>query len=182
MTTQDYITSLNNRYQRGNATEHTYRGDLQLLLESLIPGIEVTNEPQRQACGAPDYVVSRKNIPLGFIEAKNINDNDLEGTKTTGNKEQFVRYRSALNNLIITDYLNFHFYDNGELMTKVCIGTIENGVIVPDNEGIKTFELLFSEFCNYVGQTIKSPQKLALMMAGKAKLLANIINNALISD
>jgi hypothetical protein len=182
MTTQDYITSLNSRYQRGNATEHTYRGDLQLLLESLIPGIEVTNEPQRQACGAPDYVVSRKDIPLGFIEAKNINDNDLEGKKTTGNKEQFVRYRSALNNLIITDYLNFHFYDNGELMTKVCIGTIENGVIVPENEGIKTFELLFSEFCNYVGQTIKSPQKLALMMAGKAKLLANIINNALISD
>lgn len=182
MTTQDYITSLNNRYKRGNATEHTYRGDLQLLLESLIPGIEVTNEPQRQACGAPDYVVSRKDIPLGFIEAKNINDDDLEGKKTTGNKEQFVRYRSALNNLIITDYLNFHFYDNGELMTKVCIGTIENGVIVTDNEGIKTFELLFSEFCNYVGQTIKSPQKLALMMAGKAKLLANIINNALISD
>lgn len=182
MTTQDYITSLNNRYKRGNATEHTYRGDLQLLFESLIPGIEVTNEPQRQACGAPDYVVSRKDIPLGFIEAKNINDDDLEGKKDTGNKEQFVRYRSALNNLIITDYLNFHFYDNGELMTKVCIGSVENGAIVPDSDGIKTFELLFNEFCNYVGLTIKSPQKLALMMAGKAKLLANIINNALKSD
>jgi len=182
MTIQEYINSVNSRFQRGNATEHTYRGDLQQLLESLVSGIEVTNEPQRQACGAPDYVVSRKDIPLGFIEAKNINDNDLEGKKATGNKEQFERYRSALNNLVITDYLNFHFYDNGELMTKVCIGTVENGVIVPDNKGIKTFELLFSEFCNYVGQTIKSPQKLALMMAGKAKLLANIINNALISD
>ena len=182
MTTHEYISSIANRYQRGNATEHTYRGDLERLLESLVPGIDVTNEPQRQACGAPDYVVSRKDIPLGFIEAKNIDDDDLEGKKNTGNKEQFVRYRSALNNLIITDYLNFHFYDNGELMTKVCIGYVENGAIVPDNNGIKTFELLFNEFCNYVGQTIKSPQKLALMMAGKAKLLANIINNALISD
>ena len=182
MTTVEYISSIGSRYQRGNATEHTYRGDLERLLENLVPGIDVTNEPQRQACGAPDYVVSRKDIPLGFIEAKNINDDDLEGKKTTGNKEQFVRYRSALNNLIITDYLNFHFYDNGELMTKVCIGSVENGAIVPDNDGIKTFELLFNEFCNYVGQTIKSPQKLALMMAGKAKLLANIINNALISD
>ena len=182
MTTVEYISSIGSRYERGNATEHTYRGDLERLLESLVPGIDVTNEPQRQACGAPDYVVSRKDIPLGFIEAKNINDDDLEGKKDTGNKEQFVRYRSALNNLIITDYLNFHFYDNGELMTKVCIGSVENGAIVPDNDGIKTFELLFNEFCNYVGQTIKSPQKLALMMAGKAKLLANIINNALISD
>ena len=182
MTTVEYISSIGSRYERGNATEHTYRGDLERLLESLVPGIDVTNEPQRQACGAPDYVVSRNDIPLGFIEAKNINDDDLEGKKGTGNQEQFARYRSALNNLIITDYLNFHFYDNGELMTKVCIGSVENGAIVPDNDGIKTFELLFNEFCNYVGQTIKSPQKLALMMAGKAKLLANIINNALISD
>lgn len=182
MTTHEYISSIANRYQRGNATEHTYRGDLERLLESLVPGIDVTNEPQRQACGAPDYVVSRDDIPLGFIEAKNINDDDLEGKKDTGNKEQFVRYRSALNNLIITDYLNFHFYDNGELMTKVCIGSVENGKILPDNDGIKTFELLFNEFCKYGGQTIKSPQKLALMMAGKAKLLANIISNALIKD
>lgn len=57
MTTLAYIASIANRYQRGNATEHTYRGDLERLLESLVPGIEVTNEPQRQACGAPDYVV-----------------------------------------------------------------------------------------------------------------------------
>lgn len=182
MTTVEYISSIGSRYQRGNATEHTYRGDLERLLENLVPGIDVTNEPQRQACGAPDYVVSRKDIPLGFIEAKNINEDDLEGKKDTGNREQFVRYRSALNNLIITDYLNFHFYDNGELMAKVCIGYTENGAIVPDNEGIKTFELLFNEFCKYVGQTIKSPQKLALMMAGKAKLLANIISNALKKD
>lgn len=182
MTTHEYIASINARFQRGNATEHTYRGDLEQLLESLVPGINVTNEPQRQACGAPDYVVSSNDIPIGYIEAKNINDDDLEGLKATGNKEQFVRYRSALNNLIITDYLNFHFYDNGELMTKVCIGSVENGAIEPDNDGIKTFELLFSEFCKRLGQTIKSPQKLASMMAGKAKLLANIISNALITD
>ena len=182
MTTHEYIASINARYQRGNATEHTYRGDLEQLLESLVPGINVTNEPQRQACGAPDYVVSRNDIPIGYIEAKNINDDDLEGLKATGNKEQFVRYRSALNNLIITDYVNFHFYNNGELMAKICIGIIENGAILPDAEGIQTFELLFNEFCVSVGQTIKSPQKLALMMAGKAKLLANIINNALNKD
>ena len=182
MNTLEYIASINVRYQRGNATEHTYRGDLGQLLESLAADINVTNEPQRQACGAPDYAISRKDIPLGFIEAKNINDDDLEGKKTTGNKEQFARYRSALNNLIITDYLRFHFYDNGALMTKVSIGSIKNGTIVADKEGIKTFELLFGEFCKRPGQTIKSPQKLALMMAGKAKLLANIIYNALIND
>ena len=79
MNTLEYIASINVRYQRGNATEHTYRGDLGQLLESLAADINVTNEPQRQACGAPDYAISRKDIPLGFIEAKNIND---DGTIT----------------------------------------------------------------------------------------------------
>ena len=163
MTIQGYINSINNRYQRGNATEHTYRGDLQYLLESIVTGVDVTNEPKRQACGAPDYVVSRKDIPLGFIEAKNINDNDLEGKKATGNKEQFVRYRSALNNLIITDYLNFHFYDNGELVTKISLGRVEDGAIIPNPNSFETFELLFQDFCNRVGQTIKSPKNKAII-------------------
>jgi hypothetical protein len=34
MTTSQYINNINQRYQFGNATEHTFRGDLQQLLES----------------------------------------------------------------------------------------------------------------------------------------------------
>ena len=82
-----YIASINHRYMIGNATEHTYRGDLQLLLEALLPGIQATNEPKRQNCGAPDYILTKKGIPIGFIEAKDIGDTDLEGTKKTGNLE-----------------------------------------------------------------------------------------------
>jgi hypothetical protein len=60
MTTADYLSALNSRYRLGNATEHTFRGDLQQLLESLAPGISATNEPKRQACGAPDYILTNK--------------------------------------------------------------------------------------------------------------------------
>jgi hypothetical protein len=31
-----------------------------------------TNEPARVACGAPDYVLTRKDIPVGYVEAKDI--------------------------------------------------------------------------------------------------------------
>jgi hypothetical protein len=48
MTTQHYIDNINQRYKLGNATEHTFRGDLQQLLESLVPDIQATNEPKRQ--------------------------------------------------------------------------------------------------------------------------------------
>lgn len=33
MTLEQYIENINKRYQQGNATEHTFRGDLQQLLE-----------------------------------------------------------------------------------------------------------------------------------------------------
>ncbi len=54
MTLDQYIYNINKRYKLGNATEHTFRGDLQQLIESLVPDIRATNEPQRQSCGAPD--------------------------------------------------------------------------------------------------------------------------------
>ena len=57
MTTAEYLLALNSRFRLGNATEHTFRGDLQNLLESLAPGISATNEPKRQACGAPDNLI-----------------------------------------------------------------------------------------------------------------------------
>ena len=71
-----YVNRIATRYQTGIATEHSYRGDLQTLLESLNPGILVTNEPARIACGAPDFILTRQNIPVGYIEAKDIGDID----------------------------------------------------------------------------------------------------------
>ena len=59
----------------GNSTEHSFRGDLQQLIESLEPEIQATNEPKRIKCGAPDYVLTRKEIPVGYIEAKDIGVN-----------------------------------------------------------------------------------------------------------
>ncbi len=182
MTLEQYIDNLDQRYRLGNATEHTFRGDLQQLLESLVPNIRATNEPKRQKCGAPDYILTKKDIPVGFIEAKDIGDKDLNGTKKTGNKEQFDRYKASLNNLIFTDYINFHLYREGEFITKIAIAEITDKAIKPLPENFVNFENLIKDFCVHVGQTIKSSKKLAEMMAGKARLLSDIIGKALSSD
>lgn len=183
MTTAEYIQSVNSRFRTGQATEHTFRGDLQNLLESLVPDIAATNEPKRQACGAPDYILTnKKGIPVGYIEAKDIDDKDLHGVKKTGNKEQFDRYKGSLDNLIFTDYLEFVYFRNGELATSVRIGVVDQGKILPLPHNFPAFELLIKEFTTHIGQTIKSSKKLAEMMAGKARLLANVIEAALESD
>ncbi|MEY2846268.1 MAG: hypothetical protein RL076_1814, partial [Chloroflexota bacterium] len=182
MSIAQYIDSINQRYNMGNATEHTYRGDLQQLIERLVPDVQATNEPKRQLCGAPDYILTKNNIPVGFIEAKNIGDKDLDGTKITGNKEQFDRYKESLSNLVFTDYLVFHFYRDGQLVKTITIGEVTNKGIKPLPEHFASFENFIKDFCSYVGQTITSSQKLAEMMANKARLLAEIIGNAVTSD
>jgi predicted helicase len=182
MTTSQYLDNINQRYKLGNATEHTFRGDLQQLIESLVPTIRATNEPKRQTCGAPDYILTKKDIPVGYIEAKDIGDRDLEGAKKTGNKEQFDRYKASLDNLIFTDYLNFYLYRYGEFVTKISIGEITEKGIKPLPENFETFENFIKDFCTYIGQTIKSSKKLAEMMAGKARNLSGVIEKALTND
>jgi len=182
MTIENYIENINQRYKLGNATEHTFRGDLQQLIESLVPEIRATNEPKRQSCGAPDYILTKKDIPVGFIEAKDIGDKDLEGKKKSVNKEQFDRYKASLDNLIFTDYIDFHLYNDGEFITKIAIAEITEKGIVALPQNFARFENLIKDFCTHIGQNIKSPKKLAEMMAGKARLLSDVIGNALTSD
>lgn len=180
---QNYIQAVNAKFVTGKTTEHSFRGDLQSLVESIIgSGYMVINEPKRQRCGAPDYIIEKNSIPIGFIEAKDIGDTDLEGKKKTGNKEQFDRYKASLNNIVFTNYLDFYFYQESELVAKISIAEISGNQIKALPENFPMFESLIKNFSIYLGQTIKSPQKLAKMMANKAKLLAEILEKAVTND
>lgn len=180
MTIEQYLLSINKRFQLGNATEHTFRSDLQLLIESLQPLILATNEPKRQECGAPDYVITKKGIPIGFIEAKDIGV--VLNSKAFKDSSQFQRYTASLSNLIFTDYLDFHFYCDGAFVTSIRIADAINGKILPLQQNFQQFCALLNNFCQYNGQTITNAQKLASMMAAKATMLALTLENALRSD
>ena len=175
-----YLARTQAAHQKGNATEHTYRGDLTQLLRELLPHIETTNEPRRINCGAPDYVLTdNKGIAVGYIEAKDIGDKDLKGEKKTGNKEQFDRYKTALANIIFTDYLDFHFYRDGILTHSICLAELIDGKITARPEHFDAFTNEITAFAERTSQTIKSPETLATMMAARAKQLADSINKAL---
>jgi predicted helicase len=178
MTVTEYIDRINNTYKTGRATENSYRGDLQYLLESLAPDVMVTNEPARVACGAPDYIITKKNIPIGYIEAKDIG----KPLDSKDYKEQFDRYRGSLSNLIITDYLEFRLFHEGTFVSSVSIGEVSDNKIHLKLEAVDPFKDLLKEFYTHIGQTIKSASQLSKMMAGKARLLANVVEKALSLD
>lgn len=107
-----YLRNMENALARGDATEHTHRRALQELLEAIEPEITAVNEPRRAACGAPDYLIRRKRdgLLIGNVETKDV-DANLDEAETT---EQLLRYRAAQPNLLLTDYLEFRWFVDGQ--------------------------------------------------------------------
>ena len=175
---KSYIAELNRIYKTGDATEHTYRHALQQLLENMTSGLTVTNEPKRIDCGAPDYIVTRGVIPVGYIEAKNIGEN----LNDKRHKAQFDRYKQSLDNLIITDYLTFQLFEDNGFVASVTIAEINDKGINPLAKEFDAFVSLINLFVGYEGQGIQISAQLSKIMAAKARLMANIIENALNGD
>ncbi|MFQ5431020.1 MAG: type ISP restriction/modification enzyme [Nitrospinota bacterium] len=172
----EYLKNIERSLKSGIATEHTYRSALESLLEKLGGNdIKAVNEPKRVKCGAPDYVVTRSEAPLGYIEAKDI-DVSLSDTERS---EQLKRYREALGNLILTNYLEFRWYTGGELRLAANLAAISgSGTIVKDKEGEKKFHELINAFFSAEPQEINNPRELADKMARLAQLIRNTIRAA----
>ena len=179
-----YIDELNKQYKTGLAREHSYRPALKDLLQSLLPKMVVTNEPAHFECGAPDYIIQREkdHLPVFFVEAKDVNDNDLDGRNKNAHKEQFDRYKQALDYIIFTDYLDFHLYEQGEFVDSVRIAEIKGDKIVGIAEAEDKFLSMIQHLGSSAIQRVTSASRLAKLMAGKARLLANIIEQAMNDD
>lgn len=68
---QGYIQAINAKFITGKTTEHSFRGDLQSLVEKIIGSdYMVINEPKRQTCGAPDYIIEKKISLLASLKLK----------------------------------------------------------------------------------------------------------------
>lgn len=176
--TEKYLDGIIRKFKTGKTTEHSFRGNLQDFIERTVIGIQAINEPTRQKCGAPDYIIQKKNIPVGYIEAKDIDEN----LDVVEKSEQLDRYRASLDNLILTNYLEFRFFVGGEHVDTVKVADIVNGKIkVYEKEYQKLIDHI-RNFCDYKGQTIKSPKQLANLMAQKAVMIRDVIINSLESD
>ncbi|MGF6983429.1 putative helicase [Paraburkholderia atlantica] len=174
MNLDQYTSTLEKALKLGNATEHTHRPALKALVESLGESIVATNEPKRIACGAPDFIVTQKITPIGYIEAKDVGKNldDVE------EDPQLVRYRGSLRNLILTDYVDFRLYRNGEPIAQARLGTLKkNGILLSTAADKKSVLDLLTTFVHSAVPVVTSPQELAERMAYMARMLRDLIKS-----
>lgn len=176
-----YLEAVVANLKAGNATEHTHRPALKTLLEAVgaqVGGaahgaIQATNEPQRIACGAPDFIVTRGLLPLGYVEAKDVGVS-LDKTAAT---DQLRRYRESLPNLILTDYIDFRWFVDGECKLTASLPR-------PGKDGkVRWNEAAASEVAQLLAQFIQAdlpikatPHDLATRMAGLGRLIRDLIN------
>ncbi len=176
---EKYLNGIIAKFKTGKTTEHSFRGDLQDFVEKIAKdvqnNIQAINEPKRQKCGAPDYIVQTNNIPLGYIEAKDV-DKSLDIVEKS---DQLERYKASLENLILTNYLEFRFFINGEKTDTITIAEIQNGKIKVYEKEYSRLINRIKVFCVYEGQTVKSPKQLANLMAQKAVLIRDVIIKSL---
>ena len=180
----EYVAEIAAQFATGAAREHSYRPALQRLLAAAIPRATVVNEPARIECGAPDILVRENGSarrPIGYVETKDIGDPDLDGN--SAHREQFDRYKAELSNIVFTDYLDFHFYEDGEFVAKCRVAEVAGNRIVPAApEELERFAGLLRHFADVAPKRIASPSRLAYLMAGKARLLARAVVATLNED
>jgi len=172
-----YLAIIQANLTVGNATEHTHRAALQTLLQSFLVNYRITNEPRRIACGSPDFEVATGQVPIGHIEAKNIGIDLNEALKS----EQLQRYLPSLNNLIVTDYLEFRWFINGigqPDMTVVLATVDKSGQLQPIAANFARFESLLKTFAETQIITLDSPGALAEKMAHIARQIKHSISLA----
>lgn len=172
----EYLQKIEEALLRGNATEHTHRPALKRLIESLAPGVEALNEPKRVSCGAPDFVVSRSDgLILGYMEAKDIG----KSLDEAGRSEQLRRYTESLDNLILTDYLEFRWYVGGEFRRAARIATPDGkGKLSRSKDAQQEVVSLLQDFLSRQPVPVSSPKELSERMARFARLIRDIIVEA----
>ncbi|WP_342252076.1 type ISP restriction/modification enzyme [Campylobacter jejuni] len=173
-----------------NDKEHTHRTALQNLLQAIKDNqdkqnkISIKQEPNndKEGRGAPDFLITKDFLTLGYIENKRVNAN-LDNIITS---DQILKYTKLSPNIILADYLRFillSLNDKNEIIickeVKIC--SLDEIKSIVKNQSLldtKTQELneLFSIFFSKIPNPINS----ALDFANHLSLRTRILKDELL--
>ena len=94
-----YLKSIQKNLQQGS--ERSHYPALKDLLDAPDDGIDAVIEEKGNKAGIPDFTVRRRELLVGYVEAKDVGL-DLDQIEKT---EQLQRYLEAFPNLVLTNYL-----------------------------------------------------------------------------
>ena len=170
----NYIQDLQENSQRGG--ERSHYPSLKRLIEDLMIGINARIEEKGNQAGIPDLTIRKNDRILGYIEAKDIHI-DLGKIQKTAQIKRYLESNIG-DNLILTNYLEFWWYVDGECEKTAKLADLEQGEIILVNDLQPITELLQS-FLNQKAKDINNYYDLAKEMAAYTKTIRNAIQSSL---
>ena len=184
-TFKNYLRGLYNTALRGDASEVSFYSTLATMLEEFSVEVDktyvkVTTLPKSTEAGIPDLRLwNGRDRIIGYIEAKKPSEINLDHIETT---EQLQRYRASLPNLILTNFLEFRLYRNGELVDSVYLAKPNVLNILPQTKDLKNPEALsnlLNRFLDFSLPKAFNAETLAIELAKRACLLKEVIQQQL---
>lgn len=179
----NYTQSISSKFSHLETSEMGYRADFEILLKGIFESINVKrvdHDPKPRQGNKPDFIVINKDVPILYIEAKDIGVSLDKVEKS----KQMARY-FGYTNLVLTDYLEFRFYRNGlpyEEPIKIASYDLKNRIITPLSQNYEQAAKTLLDFTQSQKEPIKSGKHLSKIMGGKAQRIRDNIRHFLISD
>src|SRR3989344_3493511 len=180
---QNYIRSISSKFSHEETSEMGYRADFEILLKGLFESISVKridHDARAVEGNKPDFIVVKGEIPILYIEAKNIGVSLDKVEKS----EQMARYY-GYTNLVLTDYVEFRFYRNGlpyEEPIKVADYDFKNRTVTPIPKNYEYLAKTLVDFTQSFKEPIKLGKHLSKIMGGKAQRIRDNIRLFLLVD
>ena len=180
-----YLSDLTAVARQGDAREESYYPALADMLKEMArvterPHIHVTTLPRPTEGGNPDFRLwNGKDRIIGYIEAKNPTEERLDIIE---NSEQLKRYRKTFPNLILTNFLEFRLYRNGERVETVLSGrpiVLNKLGTTPPLENQKDLYALLNRFLKFALPQTFTAESLAVELAKRTRLLRDVIGEQL---
>ncbi|WP_254414727.1 type ISP restriction/modification enzyme [Campylobacter jejuni] len=183
-----------------NDKEHTHRTALQNLLQAIKENqdkqnkISIKQEPNndKEGRGAPDFLITKDFLTLGYIENKRVNANLDNIIKS----DQILKYTKLSPNIILTDYLRFVLLSLNEkneiiICKEVKICSLDEIKSVIKNQSLldtkmqelnELFAIFFAKIPNPINSALEFANHLSLRTRIlKDELLLSNENEAILS-
>ena len=170
----NYIQNLQENIKRGG--ERSHYPSLKLLIEGLMIGVNARIEEKGNQAGIPDLTIRKNDRIWGYIEAKDI-DIDLNKIQKTAQLKRYLESNIGYN-LILTNYLEFWWYVDGECEKTAKLANLEQGEIILVND-LQPIKELLQSFFNQKAKDINNYYDLAKEMAAYTKTIRNAIQSSL---
>lgn len=179
---QKYIQAISSKFSYEETSEMGYRSDFEVLLKSIFESIKITrfdHDARAKEGNKPDFVVIKDEVPLLYIETKDIGVSLDKVEKS----EQMSRYFGYAN-LVLTDYVEFRFYRNGlPYGEPIKIAEYNKGdrTITPFPNNFEYLAKTLVDFTQSHKEPIRSGKHLSKIMGGKAQRIRDNVRQFLAS-